>query len=236
MKPSAFVAALGVALACASGRAGAQVVGYPPSASPFRDLSHRHQLSAFTGYYLGSEGDAGVAPGPGAALGVRYEIRIGGPAQFLARLTGVMSERTVKDPSKSNAERDLGKRSWPVYIADVGLSFNLTGQKSFHRMVPVLNAGVGVASDLGKGPDVGGFKLGTPFAFSFGTGVRWSSGGRFEVRADVADYIYQLSYPESYRTAPAGEGNTPLLGSGASADEWTHNPVLSIGVSYLFGR
>ncbi len=213
---------------------GAQDVGHAPEASPFRDLPYRQELSLFGGYYNGSEGKAGVAPGGGPAIGMRYEIRIGGPAQFTARLTHATPDRTVLDPALADNVRNLGERAWPITIADVGISLNLTGQKSWHRLVPSLNGGVGIASDFGKSGDPGGFDFGTPFAFTFGGGVRLERDGPLQLRFDVADYLYQLEYPAAYTTAPTG--STPILSAGSSTSEWTHNLLLSVGLSYRFSR
>lgn len=213
---------------------GAQDVGHPPEASPFRDLPYRQELTLFGGYYNGSEGKAGVAPAGGPAIGMRYEIRIGGPAQFSARLTRAMTDRTLLDPELAANVRNLGTRAWPITLADVGITINLTGQKSWHRLVPSLGGGVGIASDFGKSGDPGGFDFGTPFAFTFGGGVRLERDGPLQLRIDVADYLYQLDYPAAYTTAPAG--STPILSAGSSTSEWTHNLLLSVGLSYRYSR
>ncbi|MGI9075760.1 MAG: hypothetical protein ACR2G6_00350, partial [Gemmatimonadaceae bacterium] len=171
----------------------------------------------------------------GPLLGARYEMRIGGPAKFTARLARVWSERTVIDPAKPDSTRTLGKRDWPIYLGDVGISINLTGQKSYWQLVPVLNGGIGVATDFGKGGDPGGYAFGTPFAFNFGAGVRWVGGNRLQLRLDIADYLYQLSYPDSYFVPPVGQTGAVLARS-ASKNEYTHNAVLTLGASYLFSR
>jgi hypothetical protein len=212
----------------------AQDVGHPPQASPFRDLAYRQELSLFGGYFNGAEGKAGVAPSGGPAVGVRYEIRIGGPAQFMARLTHARSERTVLDPALGENVRNLGTQSWPITVADAGITINLTGQKSWRRLVPYLGGGVGIATDFGKSGDPGGFEFGTPFAFTFGGGVRRESDGPVQIRLDLADYIYQLDYPSSYTTAPTG--STPILPAGSSTNQWTHNWMVSLGVSYRYSR
>lgn len=221
-------------LLATAGALGAQDVGHQPAQSPYRDLLYRQELALFGGYFAGSDGKAGVAPSGGAAAGLRYEIRIGGPAHFVARLTHIRSERTVLDPEAAADERNLGKQSWPITVADAGISINLTGQKSWRRLVPYLAGGVGVASDFGKKGDPGGFEFGTPFAFTVGAGVRRDMDGKIHLRADIVDYIYQLDYPSSYTTAPSG--STPILPAGSSTNEWTHNWMLSIGISYRYSR
>ncbi|MBC7791552.1 MAG: hypothetical protein H7Z74_16515 [Anaerolineae bacterium] len=211
-------------------------VGHLPGQSPFRDLAYKQELSLLTGFHAGSEGRAGIAPAGGPLLGVRYEIRIGGPATFTARLGRVWSERTVIDPTKPDSTRSLGKRDWPIYLSDVGISINLTGQKSFWQLVPVLNGGIGVATDFSKGGDPGGYSFGTPFAFNFGGGVRWVGSNRLQLRLDIADYLYQLEYPDSYFVPPVGQTEGAVLAQSASKNEYTHNAVITLGVSYLFSR
>jgi hypothetical protein len=227
------LAAAALALAAWAAPAAAQV-GHPPAQSPYRDIGFKQEITAFTGWYAGGEGSAGVGPTGGPMLGVRYELRIGGPAQLVGRVAGVFSERTVLDPARPEDTRDLGTRSWPIYLADVGLSLNLTGQKSWHGLVPTVHGGLGVASDFGTSGDPGGYEFGTPFAFNLGAGVRWIRGGRLQLRADVTDYLYQLEYPDTYFVPP---GNVPpvLTGRG-SRGEYTHNLALTVGASYLFFR
>ena len=232
--PSVCARAAALAFALTAAGLPAQV-GYPPAKSPYRDLVFHQELTAFTGYLSASKGRAGIAPTGGPVAGVRYEIRIGGPAEFTVRLQRAWTERTVLDPDKPAATRNLGTRAWPIYQGDVGITINLTGQKSWRRLVPVVHGGIGLASDANKGGDPAGFKIGTPFAFSFGGGVRWVPGGPFQLRADVSNFLYHMDYPDVY-FGTASTTETPILPARSSQGEWVHNRVLSIGASYLFFR
>jgi hypothetical protein len=227
------VKALIVAAALALPAALRAQVGYPPDRSPYRDLEFRQELTTFTGYFSASEDPVKVAPQSGPLLGLRYEVRIGGPAQLFARVARVFSERAPIDPTLPEAQRRLPTQSWPLYLSDVGIALNLTGQKSLHSFVPVLNGGIGVASDF-KGRDPGDYQFGTSFAFTFGAGVRWVPGGRFQLRADISDYLYKIEYPPSY-TLPSG-GNPAVLGEGQGRSSWQNNAVITLGASYLFFR
>jgi len=211
----------------------AQQVGHPPSSSPYYDLPFKQELTIYGGQFSGSTGDAGVAPGSGAAVGVRYGLRLGGPVQFMANIARTFSDRTVLNPADTGAARTVGMTSAAVYLADVGLSFNLTGQKSYHHFVPVISAGLGLATDGGKAQDAGGYAFGTPFALTFGGGIRWTPAGHYQLRAEFMDYLYQLSYPPSYFQAQTA-GSSPILPPNASSKQWTHNPVLSLGISYVY--
>ncbi len=221
-----------LAVATTSTVASAQV-GYTPAESPFRDLIYRQEATVVAGYYAAGRDPVGVAPKSGPMVGGRYEVRVGGPAQFAVRVARVFSERDVLDPTKPLNDRIVGTEDWPLYLADLALTFNLTGQKSFRGLVPVATIGGGVASDFKGSPDVGGFQFGTAFALSFGAGVRWvPSSGRYQLRLDVLDYLYQVKYPNSYFT---GSGTLPPVRSGAQ-NVWTHNAAITLGGSYQFFR
>ncbi|HEY3746187.1 MAG TPA: hypothetical protein VGL17_08105 [Gemmatimonadaceae bacterium] len=209
-------------------------VGYSPPKSPFRDLEYHQELTLFGGYYSAAKDPAGAAPKSAQMEGIRYEITVGGPAQIYARLARVNSQRNVIDASAPAATRQLGVQSWPVYLFDAGLSLNLTGQRSFHGVVPVITAGGGLVSDLDKSIDADPFNLGTNFAFSFGAGLRMVPGGRFQIRADAGTYLYQIKYPTLYYVT-ASDG-TAVLPSDQAKSFWKRNGALSLGVSYLLFR
>jgi hypothetical protein len=227
------VVLLAAALAAAAAPAAAQV-GFTPEKSPYRDLDYRQELTAYTGWFAASKDQAGVAPQSGPLVGARYEVRIGGPAQLMTRFARVFSERNVIDPTKPAATRSLGTESVPVYLADLGIALNLTGQKSVRGFVPVLTGGFGIASDFSSKADVGGYDFGTSFAFSYGAGIRYAPGGRFQLRVDVNDYVYQIKYPSSY-FVPATD-QTVVLGSKVAKSQYRHNAALTVGASYLFFR
>lgn len=221
-----------LALAAAPGLA---QIGHPPSSSPYHDIPFKQEITVFGGTFGGSVGKAGVGPEDGPVIGVRYAIHLGGPAEATAHVARVSTSRMVKDPTKVGAERLVGEQSFGLYMADVGLALNLTGQKSFHRFVPVVGAGLGIVSGSGS-PDVGGFKVGTPFALNFRAAIRFVPEGNFAARLELADNMFQLSYPASYfRSPPIGEGE-PILSVTAGDNEWTHHAVLTLGISYLFSR
>lgn len=226
---------LALVLAVFAVPAGAQVdVGYPPPKSPYADLEFKQEVTAFAGYFLAAKDPAGVAARSGPMGGIRYEVMVGGPAQFVVRVARVNSERRVIDPAQPAATRDLGVQSWPIYLADLGLSLNLTGQRSFRGIVPVIYTGVGVVSDLDKKVEEDPFNLGTTFAFSLAGGLRIVPGGRFQLRADAGTYIYQIRYPTAYYALTSD--NTSVLDAKQAKNFWKRNFGLTVGASYLLFR
>lgn len=226
--------ALGLMIGASSAAAQVVDVGYPPPRSPFRDLEYKQEATAFGGYYIAGKDPAGVAPRSAPIAGIRYEVNVGGPAQIVARLAQVMSERRVLNPLEPVATRDLGIQSWPIYLVDVGMSLNLTGQRSYHGIVPVVYTGVGLASDLDKQVDEDPYNLGTTFAFSVAGGLRLVPGGRLQVRADAGTYFYQVRYPTAYYGVTSD--NTTVLETDQAKNFWKRNLSLTLGVSYLLFR
>ena len=220
------------ALVVVATTAGAQV-GHLPQNSPFRDVETSQELTFFGGHFSPGRDQIGVAPRSGPMYGLRYEIHVGGPAFLMARWSHVNSERFPIDPTKTGSAAQLGKKSVSLNLYDVNLAVNLTGEKSFHHIIPIVNFGAGVAS-CGCAVASDPYKFGTPFAFSFGGGLRYVPGGRFQLRADWNDYLYQLKYPTQYYINVAGGG--AAAGPSQSRSFWKNNGALTLGASYLFFR
>ena len=228
MKP--LLGALALAVVATSARA---QVGHLPENSPYRDLEASQEISFFGGHYSAGQDPLGVAPRGGPMYGLRYEVHVGGPAFLMARFAHVNSERFPIDPTKSGAASRLAARNVSLNLLDVNLVINLTGQKSYHHIIPVINFGAGIAScSCTVTPDP--YSFGTPFAFSFGGGLRYVPGGRFQLRADWGDYLYQLKYPNAYYLTPTN--GTAAAGSGQAKSFWKNNRALTLGASLLFFR
>jgi hypothetical protein len=211
---------------------GAQV-GHLPQNSPFQDAPNRQELTTYSGWYTGAEGSAGVGPQAGPIVGLRYAIRIGGPAYFSVHAGHAFSKRDVIDPLNPPATRHLGSKDVSLLLLDAGITLNLTGQKSWHGLIPFTRFAAGVAANVGSRRDPGNFTIGTPFAIVLGTGARWAPGGRWQLRFDVSDHLFRLSYPSTYASTPQG-GGAPVLANKTS--EWKHNGLFSIGASYIISR
>ena len=225
--------ALSVALALLAPLSLGAQVGHLPSNSPFEDVPVRHELTTYSGWYSGAEGSAGVGPQAGPIVGARYAIRIGGPAYFSVHAGHAFSKRNVIDPLNPPATRHRGTKDVSLLLLDAGITINLTGQKSWHDIIPFARFGAGVAANLGGHNDPANFRIGTPFALVLGTGFRWAPGGRWQLRLDASDHLFRLSYPSTYGDIPQGGGAPVLEGKNS---EWKHNGVFSIGASYTISR
>jgi hypothetical protein len=210
-------------------------VGYPPAQSPFADVETRHELTAFGGYFSAKRDPAKVAPQSGPLAGLQYVWRASGPVHLGFSMLAINSERTELDPSKSISGRTVGTSSEPLAAAEAFLAVSLTGERSWHNLVPVVGAGLGLITNF-QGADVGGFRFGTRFAFPWGAGVRWiPGGGRFELRADVKDWMYTIKYPQAYYTSSTS-GEAAILSANTRTSRWTNNFAMTVGGSYTFKR
>ena len=234
MNPTkSFLAAAFVCGALISASPARAQVGYPPDRSPFRDLEYRHELTLFGGMYSAGKDPAGVAPRGGPMGGLRYELRVGGPAHLMVRLSYVSSERRALNPSEPAATRDLGVHSASLAMIDAGISVNLTGKKSWRRLGPTVNGGIGVITG-GKDVENDPYRFGTPLAINYGAGLRYVPGGRFAMRLGVDGYLHKLEYPAAYYAATSD--GTSVLDERQSTNFWKNNVALTVGASYLFFR
>jgi len=226
-----LIAGLVVAGASIGAPATAQV-GYPPARSPYLDLEHAQELTLIGGQYHAHRDPADVGPQSGFITGLHYEWRAGGPAHLTGEIARISSDRNLIDPAKPEPARELGTGSRPLYSATAGLGLSLTGSKSWHHIVPEIAGGLGFISDLRSKPDSGGFNLGTRFAFTLGGGVRYVPGGRWSIRADLTNRMYQLGYPQTYYLEPTG--GTPVVPATQAKSFWLNNPAFTLGISRLF--
>lgn len=228
----ALAGLLGAALCTMAGQA---QVGVVPERSPFRDMEYNHEITLLSGWMSAGSDPAGVAPRGGATLGLRYDYHFAGPLFGYVRGISVLGQRTALDPGQTLAKRKIGSYVWPVLYFDAGLETSLTGQKSWHGFMPVVSIGLGAYSDFVNGPDRGGYEFGSGFLFTIGGGVRWTPERRWQVRAELYDYIHDIAYPASYLSTSSG--SLPgILPVGASRSFYRHNWSLQIGAAYTIFR
>ena len=212
--------------------AGAQV-GHEPEKSPYQDLEYRQELTLLGGYVRTRHDPAGILLKSMPVLGARYEWTLTGPLAFSSDIIAGVGERDLVDPRKSVATRQLGTEKNAMVAADLALALNLTGMRSWHRLVPQVRGGIGVVHSAAK-DDSTGYAFGTPFAFVFGGGVKYVPGGRFQLRVDVTDRVFKQSYTDAYYRLATD--NTAVLPGTTKRSFYTHHTALTVGLTYLFSR
>ncbi|MCU0649849.1 MAG: hypothetical protein MUF00_17800 [Gemmatimonadaceae bacterium] len=219
---------LGLALLVGARALTAQI-GHNPTRTPYADVTARQTVTVFSGHFRALRDPGGVAPQSAPLAGVRYDLRLGGPAHLTGRLQTIFSERNVIDPTRPAATRRIGTQSATMTAADLGLTLALTGPKSYRRLVPTLGIGVGVISNF-AGADTAGYSFGTKFAFTGGFGMRYVSRSRWSAHGELTGLMYALSYPPSF--FEASSDGTPVVNSSIGRNAWRLNRTLTLGVTY----
>ena len=132
-------------------------VGHEPASSPFKDLEYRQELFPYGGYARARVDPAGVLPQSASIAGLRYDLYIAGPVWLTSDLSAMFSDRTVIDPTKPAVSRLVGTETASVYALDLGFALGLTGRKSWHRLAPLVRAGVGIVTSKAADDTTGGF-------------------------------------------------------------------------------
>ena len=195
--------------------------------SSYVNFDQRHGFTFLAGYFAGNTGSAGVGPQGSIDLGLMYHRHISGPLFAAARFQYAPSQRLVIDPYVLPDARDLGTQPSPLYMLDLSLDLSVTGEKTWHGMIPTVGLAMGAAYSAAK-PDTGGYYFGTKFLLGFGGGVAYHIKNHWVGRVDFWDFLWQLHYPNSYFAT----GSTGVLPLNAPDKEWVNNAILTVGFTY----
>lgn len=223
------LAAAAVVSLCAAPSLRAQV-GYDPDRSPFRDAPFSQGLTLSTGWWNAGRDPAGVSPRSAPMVSARYDWTVGDAGSIYLQQRVVFGSRSPIDPFRASGQRGLGTYRWPLSVTDVGFNLAATGQKTWHGLIPVASAGVGVVTDWVLSGDVGGYEVGTQFALTYGAGIHWVTGSRWRLRAEIGSVMHRFRYPDSYFATYSGS-TTPVLTNPSERSGWRSNLTLQLGVT-----
>jgi hypothetical protein len=198
-------------------------------ASPYQDFSQLHAFQLDVGYFAGNTGDAGVGPQGAPVANLSYGMHIGGAMFAFATLGYTPSKRTVLDPLLPKAQQNVGTVNDPLIFGNLGLLLAVTGEKSWHGMVPFVGFTLGAAYSSEK-PDAGGYVFGTKFFFGLGAGLRYRLKRPWVLNISAWDYLWQLQYPTTYFTS----GPNSVLPINAPDKQFANNGVFTIGLTYVW--
>lgn len=201
--------------------------------SPYRFVDPSQQVNAFVGGIVTNRGALELGPESDMAFGLRYGIRLTGPFSIEAALTGFPTNRSIQDtvvvgadtttvPTGTEADLTLG-------IGTADLRFDITGPRTWHRLMPFALLGIGAAFTLSEDEDADTsldadlrYDFGTRLVGELGVGVEWFPVEQLTVRLDARNMLWQIEAPLGLRTLDA-----PI-------EEWVQNFLLSAGVSFRF--
>ncbi len=202
--------------------------------SPYRFLETRQAASGYVGYLSAGAGSLDLGPRGAALLGGRYDLVLSGPFALEADISYFSSMRAVIDTVANDTTRIArGDADFTIAMAAAALRFNLTGARTYRRLLPYVVFGLGVAIDLSSESELESelpsdmrFDFGTSFAGTFGGGIEWLTGPGLGFRLDARNLLWKLQTPR-----PFLKGEQALR---LPSDEWTQNWALSAGLVYHF--
>lgn len=219
----------GVLLLAVAGSASAQRID-----TPYRFYDQTQAVGFSVAYISTDKGSVGLGPESGLAFGGRYHIRLTGPffveaeALYFPSTRAVLDSAVVDSTFEQVGEADLG-----IAVVQASVRFQLTGQRTWHGILPFLLAGAGVAlqaqDDDSADEDVPAearFDFGTTFAGQIGAGIEVFPVERLALRIDVRNILWQMETPQALLEHD--------IGRTLPKEEWTNNVTASIGISIHF--
>ena len=201
--------------------------------SPFRFVDERHAAQALYGYARADRGTAGLASEAGALYGARYTFRVAGPLNLVGEVAHFPSTRTVLSLTEDDepVREEVGEGEFDLLLMNVGLRFDFTGPRTYHRLMPYLLVLGGGALELSDAPAVEAdipaehrLDFGTGFAGAFALGADLFLGSRFSFGVEARQAFWKVETPEPFILA-----DTDL-----PQDEWVGNPTVLVGASLRF--
>lgn len=208
-------------------------VGHAPDKSPYEDIKLGQTISLSSGWFAFGKDPAGVRPDPSVFGQFRYDAEVGGPTFLYARYTMIPSKRSVLVPGAIKSKLVASTPSVTTHVIDGGLDIGLTGQKTWHHLIPSVMLGVGMVSDFSKA-DTGSYQFGSKFAITYGLGLRYLRPSGVQVRFDLSNYMWQYQYPDGYFTKATD--STAILHNTKDGSKWKSNWAFTAGVSYPIFR
>jgi hypothetical protein len=228
----AFLAAL------ASAPGASAQVGHPPTQSPYHDISKGHTVTPLVAAFGGSGGKFGIAPHDGTVFGLRYEIRNSSAIAIGLQVGRGDLDRLIVDPFVAVANRVSGPVKQTVTFAEVDLQFNVTGGKSWHRLAPFVNAGLGLSFPSSTPQDTSGFELGKRVYLAPGAGFRLFLTDRIHLRGEARVAFWKLRYPASFTREPPDDPGTTedphAVITDGNVSEWSTSSWLQAGLGFAF--
>jgi hypothetical protein len=210
-------------------------VGHTPESSPYRSLRATKWLSFTGGYLSGPAGSAGVGPTDGPLAGLQASIKMGGPADAFLDLSVARLKRTLIDLNSVPETRVIGTANQTLLFAGVGANLLLTGQKTWHGLIPYVGGNLGLVFGSDVKQDITGFKFAIQFHTGPQVGIRLHPSDRLSLKLEARDVIWRLSYPLSFLEAPASDIAPVLDPQIHDESEWIHHLVLTFGLAFALG-
>lgn len=209
-------------------------VGYPPSKSPYRDLTRGNFLVFTASRFGGGGGAIGILPHDGTMYGGRIEFLSNRAISFGVGFSTGTLDRLIVDPFDRVATRVKGPVNQRLSVADLAVTLNVTGGKTWHHLAPYVGGGLGIAWTGSTTADTSGFDFGTKLLLNAHIGTRIFLSRSLYLRAQATGTFFRVTYPVAFAQEPPREPGTPENSNAVFPDgnrkEWVASGVLQIGL------
>ena len=204
--------------------------------TPYRFFEETQAAGFFVAHITPDRGSIGLGADPGIAFGARYHIRMSGPFFVEGEALYFPTTRAVRDTTVvDSAFVSVGEAETAIALVQASLRFNITGQRTWNRMLPFILLGVGLGVEARDDdeadeavPSEARFDFGTTFAGQMGLGIEFFPVDRLAVRIDARNLLWRLKTPEGLAVRGGRVGRV------LPESEWANNFTTSIGVSLHF--
>ena len=204
--------------------------------TPYRFFDQTQAAGLAVAYINTDKGSVGLGPESGVAFGGRYHIRLSGPFFIEGEALYFPTTRAVLDTYIVTADstfEQVGEADIAIALVQASLRFQVTGQRTWHGILPFILLGAGVALEAQDDdeadeavPSEARFDFGTTFAGQLGAGIEFFPARGLAIRIDARNILWQLETPQALQLRD--------IGRTLPAEEWTNNITASVGISIHF--
>ncbi len=203
--------------------------------SPYTFVEHGQAYAIFGGKSDLNPGQLGLGPRDATTFGVRFAVAFGGALNLDADAMSFMSTREVLDVSRPEDDRSIGRTDFNVFLINLGLRLNLTGQRAWHGLQPFVLFGGGLGFTVGAFHDLElttdmptdeWYEFGNRFTGTFGAGTSFHISDKISLRLDGVMNLWKIETPVGWLTVD----NNPLSENPES--EWVSAKTIRLGAAW----
>ncbi len=211
--------------------------------SPYEFVESKRDIGPVIAYVVTDRGAANLGPESGMLYGVQGTFRITNPLNIGGLVAYFPTQRRVIDPSvEEGGPVEVGKADLDLALIAGRLTLNLTGSRTWNKLMPYATIGLGIAIDLTSDPACvvattdprcqiearERFDFGSSLLGQIGFGSAWLPTSRIGARFELLNSIWRLETPIGYFSENVALDPIP------PETDWTNNLQLSLVLSYWF--
>jgi hypothetical protein len=201
--------------------------------SPYAYIETSQSVGLWAGYLNADAGNRGIGPQSAPFFGTRYTIRLTGPLSGVGGIAAIPTRRTVFERVIVSADSivldPIGEADLLLLMAEAGLRFTFTGNRTWNGLAPYAGANLGLVGNVRGRPafedDLEGAQrvsFGPGFALGLNAGTSWFLSERFSLRGEASNHLWRLTVPEGLTQQQRRES------------QWTNNLGISLGAALHF--